>query len=283
MSVAVTFTADGLEQGSLAAAVSAIGTKRFAAEMARHFRHAVGSENCAFFRLEKERMYLVDRAGELLPQKSAPFDRYFREQLWQRDPTIGIARERCSATPLVIHYSPQEIPDGTIREEIYRQYNVRDRVVICVEQGRALYGISILRSSAMFSEGDIRRLVDEAPLLISSAIRHGEILSDTQHSGLGSLDAIEATLRMISSVLTGREIQVCSRMLYGLSAEGIGLDLGIGTETVATYRKRAYQRLGIATRHELLCLYLDGPKQTKPEAVDHRSPRRGTLGAELQS
>ena len=41
-----------------------------------------------------------------------------------------------------------------------------------------------------------------------------------------------------------------------MSAEGIGLDLEIVPETVITYKKRAFQRLGIATRHELLLLYL---------------------------
>ena len=34
------------------------------------------------------------------------------------------------------------------------------------------------------------------------------------------------------------------------------LDLEVGEETVATYRKRAYQRLGIGSRHELFQLYL---------------------------
>lgn len=51
--------------------------------------------------------------------------------------------------------------------------------------------------------------------------------------------------------LTGREIDVCARSLSGMTAEGIGLELEIKKSSVVTYRKRAYERLGISSQHEL--------------------------------
>ena len=62
-----------------------------------------------------------------------------------------------------------------------------------------------------------------------------------------------------------------ARILYGLSAAGIAVDLGIGIESVTTYRKRAYRRLGIATQRELLVWYLKlrGRRKNAPaDAVD---------------
>ena len=54
--------------------------------------------------------------------------------------------------------------------------------------------------------------------------------------------------------LTGREIDVCTRALAGMTAEGIALELEIKKSSVVTYRKRAYERLGISSQHELFRL-----------------------------
>lgn len=73
---------------------------------------------------------------------------------------------------------------------------------------------------------------------------------------VASVDRIERRLRAWPQPLSQGEVQVCARILHGMSNEGIALDLGIKPESVMTYRKRAYQRIGIATRHELFCWYL---------------------------
>jgi DNA-binding NarL/FixJ family response regulator len=73
---------------------------------------------------------------------------------------------------------------------------------------------------------------------------------------LTSLDVIEKRLTQGEPELPRREMQVCARILYGMSSTGIALQLGIGEETVMTYRKRAYQRFGIACQRALLIRYL---------------------------
>src|SRR5262249_55197346 len=72
---------------------------------------------------------------------------------------------------------------------------------------------------------------------------------------LSSLPAISQCLHDAGE-LSQRETDVCARILYGLSYYGIALDLGIGKESVMTYRKRAYKRLGIGSQRELLIWYL---------------------------
>jgi DNA-binding CsgD family transcriptional regulator len=56
--------------------------------------------------------------------------------------------------------------------------------------------------------------------------------------------------------LSVRELQVSARILFGISALGISIDLGLGEDTIATYRKRLYARLSIGSRHELMQKYL---------------------------
>jgi DNA-binding CsgD family transcriptional regulator len=58
-------------------------------------------------------------------------------------------------------------------------------------------------------------------------------------------------LLILDRGLTARELDVAVRALYGLTAEGTALDLAIKTSSVITYRKRAYERLGISSLNEL--------------------------------
>src|SRR5207248_737958 len=94
---------------------------------------------------------------------------------------------------------------------------------------------------------------------------------------LTSLDEIQKCIRSATD-LSRREAEVCARLLYGYSHCGIALDLGIGKETVMTYRKRSYQRLGIGSPRELLMWYLalwsalHGPAGT--DDVDLRNPTK---------
>lgn len=54
--------------------------------------------------------------------------------------------------------------------------------------------------------------------------------------------------------LTQRERQVCERLRKGWSQEGIAADLSLTPATVKTYRERAFRRLGIRSRHELMAM-----------------------------
>ncbi|MFA6031500.1 MAG: LuxR C-terminal-related transcriptional regulator [Myxococcota bacterium] len=57
-----------------------------------------------------------------------------------------------------------------------------------------------------------------------------------------SIDVIEHRLGSTFHSLTGRERAVCARTMVGMTAEAIGLDLGISPASVLTYRRRAYER-----------------------------------------
>jgi DNA-binding CsgD family transcriptional regulator len=49
---------------------------------------------------------------------------------------------------------------------------------------------------------------------------------------------------------------VCARILSGYSSEAIASELGISLHSAFTYRKRAYDKLGIASQNELFAIAL---------------------------
>ena len=57
--------------------------------------------------------------------------------------------------------------------------------------------------------------------------------------------------------LTGRELEVCQRLLKGWTHDGIAADLGLSAGTVKTYRDRAFDKLGIHCRNELFALVIN--------------------------
>lgn len=68
--------------------------------------------------------------------------------------------------------------------------------------------------------------------------------------------------------LTPRERQVFERVARGETHREIGEQLGIGKKSVDTYRARVYQKLGIASRAELVSIALEAGvlARTKPPA-----------------
>ncbi|WP_017670635.1 helix-turn-helix transcriptional regulator [Blastomonas sp. AAP53] len=71
-------------------------------------------------------------------------------------------------------------------------------------------------------------------------------------TGIDAIATYETRLGRVAPELTPREQQVCARTLAGLDARAIESDLGIGINTVRTYRQRAYRRYGISSANEFL-------------------------------
>jgi DNA-binding CsgD family transcriptional regulator len=141
-----------------------------------------------------------------------------------------------------------------------RHYNIVDRIMLCGRTGDDLYAITLMRSAEIgaFSADQIAQLEASAELLIAACAKHASIHWDRPRGVkiFASVAVIEAKLREAAWGLSVRELQVSARILFGISALGISIDLGLGEDTIATYRKRLYARLAIGSRHELMQKYL---------------------------
>lgn len=78
----------------------------------------------------------------------------------------------------------------------------------------------------------------------------------TEGSHGGFIDSSRERLRTVAPLLSPRELEVCIRIMLGVTSEGIGIDLGISRNTVLTYRKRAYARLNISSQNQLFRLVM---------------------------
>jgi DNA-binding CsgD family transcriptional regulator len=260
MSMAIQQRAHPVRQRSgLSGLVDGIGTEQFGSRLVGLLHDVCGADHCAAFQLGGDTISaLAFSSFDPAQSRMRMVERYVCEGLWRKDPALSMARIQVDAAcDSLIHVDLNDRGYDDLRPHIYPQ--VRDRVVVCGRRNNIEFGLSVVRSdpSPEFKAGALERLADLSDTLLSAMAKHVSVLMSRPNvaSALTDLQEIENCFHARSE-LPRRELEVCARILYGLSSIGISLDLGVGEESVKTYRKRAYQRLNIGCERELLHWYL---------------------------
>lgn len=140
---------------------------------------------------------------------------------------------------------------GTL-SPVYRRrfFNVPDldekfAIVAKDEEDGHIFYINFYRSGrdAGFSKTEIRQLEQGAALISALLIRHFK--EDRKRSN---------ARRLLSASLSEREAQICEMILQGHTAKTIGRRLSLSEHSVITYRKRAYRKLDISRKSELIAM-----------------------------
>jgi DNA-binding CsgD family transcriptional regulator len=239
--------------------VEAIGSDRFGSTVVSFLHELCGADHFAAFRMGNGVLQQVT-VGSLDPNHSARHfvDSYIGQEWWRRDPAMSEAEQSLSSDASnIIHVDMGDRHYADMRPVIFP--TVRDRLLVCARRHDVAFGMSVIRTdpNPQFDAGSVEQLAGASDVLMAMLAKHADITAQRPNVALAltSLDEIEQCI-VVMSQLPRREVEVCSRILYGLSSVGIALDLGVGEESVKTYRKRAYQRLHIGSERELLTWYL---------------------------
>lgn len=251
----------GPESGCLARIINSIGDDSFHDGLLGFLHQNIGAEHCATLAFASDRPVKVgavsldgtDTAGHQV-------DLYLRSY-WRADPTMVAAHSLAGQTPSRLHrLNIAALPPSDLRDLIYGRTHISERLLLSGSVAGAGISLSILRSErrGTFTEDEVGRLGAMADTLLAIIAKHAALARGQRDLSvaLSSLEVILDCMRHAPEGLPRREVEVCARSIYGISSFGIALELDIGEETVKTYRKRAYQRLGIATHHELLLWYV---------------------------
>lgn len=247
---------------SLAGVLDAVGARGFPEALLGHLQSRYGVDHFAAYRLDEaapHELAACSYDGSATARQRV--DLYLRMGVWARDPAMRRVRlgVRAAGT-LLARVDTARIGDPDLREALWPR--IGDRVVLGGRAQPQALCISLLREQGRrFSDADLRRIGDDAELLLGLVRKHVEFhdrAGSAPHadarSPLACVDAIERTLDRASR-LTRRERQVCARILHGMSTAGIALDLGVSAETVKTFRKLAYRKQRIGTQRQLLDWY----------------------------
>jgi DNA-binding CsgD family transcriptional regulator len=235
--------------------VEAIGTPAFEPTLINFTRQAIGCDHVTAFAHSARtapRVLLAANAGAQ-PLARLMAKKYL-SNYWQMDPANCIdLRQMRVASTLAVRLSSDEIPHDDYHFDCYASADLIDRFSILRAQNDEIVRLNFYRRSAVgkFRPTDTRTFDSTAELLLALILKHNDLVGQEHVARNNDSDAAGSRLQ-----LPRREAEVCTYISKGLSSRAIAEQLGISVNTVLTYRKRIYTRLGINSQNELLRLML---------------------------
>ncbi|MGJ4994115.1 helix-turn-helix transcriptional regulator [Bradyrhizobium sp. HKCCYLS3077] len=241
---------------AVSALVLAIGQPSFPAVLIDTLRDVADVGHCMVFSFAGQRSArcLLSTGNIAIgPDLGTAYSEHFHTADPNRD---VIFRERAEQRHILLpHFARRMYPKG-YRKLFFEDSEIVDKAATAIWVGDHCTYVNFYRTAEQggFTEAQRQRITAVAPIVAAIVARHCQDEADaaTPADKLALLFAAGGPL----SVLTPREKDVCRRILDGFTSEAIAGDLGIALNSVFTYRKRAYEKLGIASQNELFAIAL---------------------------
>ena len=240
--------------GDVTSAVLAIGRPDFPAILIDTLRRQAGVGHCMVFGLTR-----AGAANCLLDIGNIPtggdLGAAYAGQFHESDPNRDALFEGEDSAPIVLPSFAPRMYGAHYRKIFFKDSDIVDKCATAIWTGDTCFYVNFYRITAQgrFGDAERARLKTIAPAIGASVARHfQQVTTATPDQSLAALFATRTPL----AALTPREQDVCRRILLGFSSEAISQALGISLHSTLTYRKRAYERLGISSQNELFAIVL---------------------------
>jgi DNA-binding CsgD family transcriptional regulator len=234
-----------------------IGTERYGKACFEVFQQPLDVDHWALFRYSGERSVhcgaTASRSYALAAKENC---NRFAGRHYSVDPSLSALKGRSLQSAYVVRMQIDDIQDRHYRH-CFGQTHVQERLSYFCGDGSDLYQLSVFRRAGLrpFSASDMAQFSGLAQFVVASAIKHEMFRRAAagihRHTDIG---AIEHLLRYVPGNLSKREIQVCARVIVGMTIDQTAVDLAIKRTSVVTYRQRAYEKLDISRQNELVAL-----------------------------
>jgi DNA-binding CsgD family transcriptional regulator len=231
------------------------------------FEESLAGLLAALADIEQCNVFLFAQSGEtrclfswnaVRPQACSLARRYVEGGFFAQDPALLSLRK--APRPRMERLHRDDINDPWYRRVFFDEVNLGGKLAIfepAMPEGVYLNFYHAAQKPE-FSAKETGNLAFLSPFLAEILLKHHEM---TRHaSAPPGLETMQELLIRKAPRLAGREIEVCARIVGGFSSEAIALELGIAASSVATYRKRAYAKLGISSQNELFALCLEAAR-----------------------
>lgn len=235
-----------------ATCVEDLGRAGFEEALLTLLRHAARIEQCMIFVYADEQMDYVLASNDRSPGLATRLARLYVQGQFRHDPHYARLRaaQLDPGGPLAAVRMQAEAMSPAYRSHFFSFPDLVDKVSLCIPHGTAGYYLNLYRGrrEGEFTAADLARLDGLAPLLASLIRRHYTAPNEDQ---VLQPSASEAA---VLAPLSERERQVCLRLLRGHTLKSAAADLGVALSSAETYRKRAYEKLGVPSRARLVAL-----------------------------
>jgi len=188
----------------------------------------------------------------------------YRQGIYRRDRTFeALDASAPGKRVTVIHLAAADVSNLDHRRAIYEHHALRERLSVArLDTDGSILAVNLYRhlDQPGYRELDLQLFESMARGLLASVERQITLTRATgggsQLNMQGTQEIYRGALLELAPDLSSRELEVCLRLLRGMSHDGIACDLGISVTTVKTYRNRAFARMDIHHNNELFALVL---------------------------
>jgi len=243
--------------GEITPAVLAIGRPTFPQVLIGALRRVADVGHCMVFSFAGERS-----ANCLLDAGNIPIGRdlgvAYSGHFHLSDPNRdAIFEAQANAAPVLLPTFARRMYSDSYRKIFFEDSDIVDKCATAIWVEDTCFYVNFYRitSQGRFAREEVQRLMTVAPAVSAAVARHFQQDVTQEDDPVLRLEALFATAAPFAT-LTGREKEVCLRILSGFSSQAIAAELGISLHSALTYRKRAYEKLGISAQNELFAIAL---------------------------
>jgi DNA-binding CsgD family transcriptional regulator len=241
---------------SLASLIGGIGTIRFPTRFLTAMHALARVDLCSVFRRSSDRIDLVfaeEGAGQPRGLATAASVEYMRSY-WRSDTEIVRAWNGAARIPIIVRRKAADILDPAYREACYGRVGVDERVSI-VDRAHPGFVINGYRTAAAacFSPADLSTLQLYAGMLLAAIAQHHRAVAAS--GDMPGEPWLVGTLLNLQCGLSAREAEISAALILGDTQDEIARRKHLTAASVITYRRRAYAKLGVGNRRDLLRLH----------------------------
>lgn len=255
--------------------IEGIGTPAFAEKLLDLAGRGAQIQHCAVFTLHRHMGVAIAAGASRTPRNIAVETGYLYAASFY---SLDAGRKKAAAAldegaQLVMHrQASHDVEHEAYRMACYTRLHIIERLGVLAPHSNGLMTINFYRDIrwGRFDPAEVDFLSALAFLVVEACRKHIEqsrdaLFCDQRETNLMRLRELVGSLEQS---LPQREQEVCAGILMGMATKVIARDLGVQPNTVVTYRKRAYERLGIRSQNELflLCLEAVSGSRTHPAA-----------------
>lgn len=242
-------------QSSLAGVIGAVGSESFASAALASVNGALQAASWSVYRIWQDRAPVLHLSGAHgVRDTTRDCFQAYHDGLYRRDRTFEAAR----SDALMLRLSARDIPNPEHRDAIYKRHGVSERLSIAEPQADgSVLAVNLYHHEhqGAFAEAELENFEQLAMGLFATVRRHIELV-EAQAPPRPDATQLRAALQRRHADMPARELDVCARLLQGLSYDGIAADLGLSVATVKTYRRRAFERMGLHFKSELFAAFV---------------------------
>ncbi len=223
-----------------------LGTTAFYDSFLDWLQREFGTEQCMVFYCpdgqQVATLIYKDYAREASGKRLA--EAYVSERHYLQDPNFQLLKTIAPGEIEIVRFNSVSGDMGLhYRKEFFETPGFTDKISILHGTTQGNYYINLYRRDPGFDKRFDDEVFNRSVCCLISILV-------SKHFELNESLRLEGPLAFLSE----REQQVCRSVLRGQKNETIAAELNVAVSSVITYRKRAYEKLGISSRAQLFAL-----------------------------